>query len=73
MADTAVADKAWTDITIDGVEGRYCVVDGVIHIAYRDHEKTLGPSGFSGLLANAAAEGVARVALGELIAEVGVK
>ena len=73
MAEAEVDDKAWTTIKVDGVEGRYRVEDETIHIEYRGHEKTVEAAGFKGFLANAAAEGTARLVLGELIAEVGLK
>ncbi len=69
--DIHTDDKTWTDITVDGVTGRYAVSDGTITVEYKHHSKTR-EGAFASPLANAAAEGLARLLLGEMIAEYGV-
>jgi hypothetical protein len=67
MSDTDVSDKPWTPLKVDGLEGAYRVHDGRVQVRYQDREKTVDAEHFVPPLANAAAEGLARLALAELI------
>lgn len=67
MEHTHVDDKAWTKIKVGGLEGAYCVQDGKVHVMYEGRERTVDAEHFVPPIANAAAEGLARLALAELI------
>jgi len=71
MSHTDVDDKAWTKLEVGGLEGAYRVHDGKVHVIYEGREKTVDAGHFVPPLANAAAEGLARLALAELIGHAG--
>ena len=67
MQHTAVNNKAWTPLKSNGLEGAYRVHDGKVQVTYNGREKTVDAEHFVQPLANVAAEGLARIALAELI------
>lgn len=71
MSHTDVDDKLWTPLKMNGLEGAYRVHHDKVEVRYGDRKKTVDADHFVKPLANAAAEGLARLALAELIAGVG--
>ena len=67
MSHTDVKEKAWTKIKVGGLEGAYRIHDDKVQVSYDGREKTVDADHFVKPLANAAAEGLARLALAELI------
>ena len=67
MHPSVVNDKAWTPLKMKGLEGAYCIHDGKVLVTYQGREKAVDAEHFVQPLANAAAEGLARIAMAELI------
>ncbi len=67
MAHTDVTDKPWTPLKMNGLQGEYRVHDDKVEVRYGEAQKTVDADHFVKPLANAAAEGLARLALAELI------
>ncbi len=67
MAHSDVKDKPWTPLKMNGLEGEYRVYDDKVEVRYGEARKTVDADHFVKPLANAAAEGLARLALAELI------
>jgi hypothetical protein len=71
MKTVDVDEKAWTKLKVGGLEGAYRVHNDKVHVSYDGREKTVDADHFVKPLANAAAEGLARLALAELIGHAG--
>ncbi len=67
MAQTEIKEKPWTPLKMNGLEGAYRIHDDKVQVRYGASEKTVDADHFVKPLANAAAEGLARLALAELI------
>ena len=73
MKTVDVKDKPWTVVKMGGLKGAYCVHDDKVQVSYNGQEKTVDADHFVKPLANAAAEGLARLALAELIGHTDAK
>ncbi len=67
MKTVDIKDKPWTPLKVGGLEGAYRIHDDKVQVSYNGQEKTVDADHFVKPLANAAAEGLARLALAELI------
>ena len=68
MSHHGAHDKRWTPIKDNGLEGRYRVEDEQVYVQYEGREAVVEARNMVAPLANAAAEGLARLKLAELIA-----
>lgn len=67
MKEGDIHDKPWTPLKMHGLEGAYRIGEGEVHVRYDGREKVVPTGHFVAPMADAAAKGLAELALAELI------